>query len=82
VRRVDAADNTDRFHQERRVVAVRCCFDDDPALSVTFTDLAELQTLAVNVTTRRVTIEITRTTAAPERDFTAVSELAFEGHPA
>jgi hypothetical protein len=31
VRRVDAADNTDRFHQERRVVAVRCSFDDDPA---------------------------------------------------
>lgn len=80
--KVDAADNTDRFHQERRVVAVRCSFDDDPAVSVAFADLAELQSFAVDVTTRRVTIEITRTTAAPERDFTAISELAFEGHPA
>src|SRR6266511_398105 len=75
-------DPTDRFHQERRVVAVRCSFDHDPAVTVTFADLAELQTFTVDVRTRRVTIEITRTTAAPERDFTAISELAFVGHPA
>jgi len=80
--KVDAADHTDRFHQERRVVAVRCSFDHDPAVTVTFADLAELQTFTVDVRTRRVTIEITRTTAAPERDFTAISELAFVGHPA
>src|SRR6266511_1970722 len=67
--KVDAADHTDRFHQ-------------DPAVTVTFADLAELQTFTVDVRTRRVTIEITRTTAAPERDFTAISELAFVGHPA
>src|SRR6266536_267104 len=80
--KVDAADHTDRFHQERRVVAVRCSFDHDPAVTVTFADLAELQTFTVDVRTRRVTIEITRTTAAPERDFTAISELAFVGNPA
>jgi hypothetical protein len=80
--KVDAADHADRFHQERRVVAVRCSFDHDPPVTVTFADLAELQTFTVDVRTRRVTIEITRTTATPERDFTAISELAFVGHPA
>jgi hypothetical protein len=80
--KVDPADHTDRFHQERRVVAVRCSFDDDPAVTVTFADLAQLQAVAVDVTTRKVTIQITQTTAPPERDFTAISELAFQGRPA
>lgn len=80
--KVDEADHTDRFHQERRVVAVRCSFDDDPAITVTFADLAQLQAVAVDVTTRKVNIEITQTTASPERDFTAISELAFQGRPA
>jgi hypothetical protein len=44
--------------------------------------LAELQSFAVDVTTSTVTIEILQTTPAPERDFTAISELAFQGRPA
>jgi hypothetical protein len=80
--KIDAADRTDRFHQERRVVSVRCSFDHDPAVTVSFSDLAELQSFGVSVTTTTVTIEILQTTQAPERDFTAISELAFEGRPA
>jgi hypothetical protein len=64
------------------VVAIRCGLDDDPAVTVTFADLAEPQTFAVHVTTRRMTIQIIRTTQEPERDLTAISEPAFEGHPA
>lgn len=80
--KIDARDHTDRFHQERRVVSVRCSFDHDPAVTVNFSDLAELQSFAVDVTTSTVTIEILQTTPAPERDFTAISELAFQGRPA
>ena len=80
--KVDPADHTDRFHQERRVLAVRCTFDGGAPLTLTFADSPTLQAIAVDVTTRTVTIEITQTTPAPERDFTAISELAFQGHRA
>lgn len=80
--KVDPVDGSDRFWQNRRVLAVRYHFDDGSVVDARFSESPTLQPTAVQVTTRAVTVEIARTTRAQERDYTAISELAFEGSPA
>jgi hypothetical protein len=77
--KVDPVSGAKRFWQNRRVLAVRYRFDDGSAVDASFSQSPTLQPTAVQVTTRTVTVEITRTSPAPERDFTAISELSFEG---
>lgn len=77
--KVDPADGSDRFWQNRRVLAVRYHFDGGAVVDARFSESPDLQPTAVQVTTRTVTVEIARTTPARERDFTAISELVFEG---
>jgi hypothetical protein len=48
-------------------------------VDASFTQSPTLQPTAVQVTTRSVTVEITKTTPSQDRDYTAISELAFEG---
>jgi hypothetical protein len=61
------------------VLAVRYHFDDGTNVDASFTQSPTLQPTAVQVTTRSVTVEITKTTPSQDRDYTAISELAFEG---
>jgi hypothetical protein len=77
--KVDPTDGSDRFWQNRRVLAVRYHFDDGTNVDASFTQSPILQPTAVQVTTRSVTVEITKTTPSQDRDYTAISELAFEG---
>jgi hypothetical protein len=77
--KVDPTDGSDRFWENRRVLAVRYHFDNGTVVDASFTESPDLQPTTVQVTTRTVTVEITRTTPGPERDYTAISELAFAG---
>jgi hypothetical protein len=77
--KVDPTDGSERFWQNRRVLAVRYHFDDGTAVDAGFIESPTLQRTAVAVTTRTVTVEIARTSPPQDRDYTAISELAFEG---
>jgi hypothetical protein len=77
--KVDPDDGSNRFWQNRRVLAVRYHFDDGTVVDARFAESPTLQPTAVRVTTRRVTVEIAQTTPAQDRDYTAISELTFEG---
>lgn len=77
--KVDPTDGSDRFWENRRVLAVRYHFDNGTVVDASFTESPELQPTTVQVITRTVTVEITRTTPSPERNYTAISELAFAG---
>jgi hypothetical protein len=77
--KVDPTDGSDRFWENRRVLAVRYHFDNGTVVDASFTESPDLQPTTVQVTTRTVTVEITRTTPSPERNYTAISELAFAG---
>jgi hypothetical protein len=77
--KVDPGDGSNRFWQNRRVLAVRYHFDDGTVVDARFTESPTLQPTAVRVTTRTVAVEIAQTTPAQDRDYTAISELTFEG---
>jgi hypothetical protein len=81
--KVDPADGTDRFTEERRVRRVTWTFDDGATLVQTFADIRDLQALPVpNVLTTTVRVTIEETTAHGGRDFAAVSEVRVRGIPA
>ncbi len=80
--KVDPADGSNRFFQNRRVHRVRY-----GAVGVSreasFVDQPELQT--VDITSKpstEVTVEILESTAPGDRDFTAISEIEVMGTPA
>ncbi len=77
--KLDQCTNADRFLQTRRITEGRWSFDDGTSVVQAFTESRGLQVLAVSTTTTRVVFEVLATTAAPELDFTAVSELRLFG---
>ena len=80
--KVDPASGTDRFSQNRRVTTATYHFDSSPPVAVRFSDAPDLQWLKVDATTSAVVVEITGSTEAAERDYTAVAEVQFTGWPA
>jgi hypothetical protein len=80
--KVDPADGTDRFTQNRRVLQVTWTFDDGAPHVEVFDDRRDLQALPIDaVLTSTVTITIDQTTPVPEggRDFTPISEVRVRG---
>ena len=76
-------DGTDRFPQNRRVRTVRVRFDSgDPPVELSFDDQPVVQRRELNANATSVTVEILATRrGAPDRDYTAISEVGFEGYP-
>jgi len=79
--KVDPVSGTDRFPQNRRVTTATYHFDSSPPAGVRFTDAPELQWLEVGADTTEVVVEITGSTEAAERDYTAIAEVQFTGWP-
>ena len=77
--KVDPCGGTDRWAQNRRPTRVTWLFDDGTEVPQTLSDKREMQTLAVDATTTTIGLRIEGTTAAPERDFTAISEVSVQG---
>jgi len=80
--KVDPADGSNRFFQNRRVHRVRY-----GAVGISreasFVDQPELQTVDVqSKPSTEVTVEILESTAPGDRDFTAISEIEVSGLPA
>ena len=80
--KVDPVSGTDRFPQNRRVTTASYHLDGSPPVAVRFSDTPDLQWLEVGAETTAVVVEITGTTEAAERDYTAVSEVQITGWPA
>jgi hypothetical protein len=78
--KVDPCDGTDRYFDQRRILQVIWTFDDGSTL---FQELdpndRSMQTVSVDTVTTRVRLEIGPTTEPGTRDFTAISDLQFEG---
>ena len=80
--KIDPVSGTNRFSQNRRVTTATYHLDGSPPVAVRFTDAPDLQWIEVDAETTAVVVEITGTTEAAERDYTAVSEVQFTGWPA
>jgi hypothetical protein len=79
--KVDPVSGTDRFPQNRRVTTATYHLDGSPPVAVRFSDAPDLQWLQVDAETTVVVVEITGSTEAAERDYTAISEVQFTGWP-
>jgi hypothetical protein len=80
--KVDPADGSNRFFQNRRVHRVRYGATGI-SREASFVDQPELQTVdVVSKPTTEVTVEILESTAPGDRDYTAVSEIEVMGTPA
>jgi hypothetical protein len=77
--KVDPCDGVDRFAQNRRPTTVTWTFDDGSTVTQQLVDTPEMQWIAVDATSSQVALHIDGVTADPERDFTAVSEVAVHG---
>ena len=76
---VDPCDGTDRFAQNRRISQVTWEFDDGTRVTQDLIDLATMQRIDVDATTRKIVLHIDGVTADPERNFTPISEIAVRG---
>jgi hypothetical protein len=78
--KVDPCDGTDRFTQNRRVVAVTWTIGDQTVEQRVDPDRAEIQSIPVegSLVVDAVVLEITETTSG-DRDFAAVSEVRIAG---
>ena len=80
--KVDPADGSNRFFQNRRVHRVRYGATGI-SREASFVDQPELQTVdVVSKPTTEVTVEILESTAPGDRDYTAISEIEVMGTPA
>ncbi len=77
--KVDPASGVDRFAQNRRVISARFVFTDGSSVDVTFADAPTMQTVHVDVDTTSVQVWILSSSPRAERDFTAISEVKFDG---
>lgn len=77
--KVDPVSGEDRFFQNRRIVAVRWTAADGSYLDQTFAESPEMQRLSGSVITPTLTVQILRTSAPGDRDFTAISDLEVHG---
>ena len=64
----DPGDGTDRFGQNNKVAGVRWTFDDGESVEQGFEAQPTLQTMAVDVRTKTVTLEILRVVPGTEVD--------------
>ena len=80
--KIDEADGTDRFTQNRRIRSVRWLFADGTGVVQDFEPRPELQFTDVVTTSPTVVVEILATTEPGERDFAAISEIEVHGTPA
>jgi hypothetical protein len=77
--KTDTADGTDRFRQNRRVLALKAGFADG-IQDIRLADVRDMQRFAVSHNpTTEIKIEIVESTPNPERDFTAMSEIEVLG---
>jgi serine/threonine-protein kinase len=79
--KVDPADQTDRFFENRRVVEVEYSFTDGSTATQEFEESPELQSVDVDETTETVTVTIVATTSHGGRDYTPISEVEVFGVP-
>jgi hypothetical protein len=79
--KIDPANGTDRFTQERRISRVRWRFDDQTSVTQDLDDAPEMQRTTVDVDTTSVVLEIVRTGAPgdPDFDYTAISDVSLTG---
>ena len=77
--KVDPADGTDRFFQNRRIRRVRYFFEDGTSVDARFAQRPELQFIDVDTVSEYVVVEILRTTAPGDRNFAAISEIEVFG---
>lgn len=80
--KVDGASGLNQFVQNRRVTKARYLFTDGSSLDISFSDDAVMQGAQVDVETTAVEIQVLSTSTSAKRDFTAVSEVAFQGRVA
>lgn len=80
--KVDPVTGKDRFTQNRRVLQVTWSADDGNAVSQDLTDSPVMQAIPVAWITTGVVMTIRQVTSPGDRDYTAVSEVAFTGHRA
>lgn len=79
--KVDPVSGTDRFPQNRRVTEATYHLDSPPPVRVKFTDVPDLQWVELDADTTAVVVEVTGSTEAAERDYTAIAEVQFTGWP-
>jgi hypothetical protein len=77
--KVDPCDGADRWVQNRRPSSVTWLFDDGTQATQALADTREMQMVAVDARTTTIRLRIDSVTSNPERDFTAVSEVAVQG---
>lgn len=73
--KVDASSGDDRWTQNRRPTLVEWAFDDGTTITRSLEDARTFQWFDVEAVSSTVTITFLDSTALPERDFLAVSEL-------
>lgn len=73
--KVDPADGSDRFHENRSVQSARFTFDDGSHELLYFLDEPTLQTATVDVHSQTVTVESLTTSEPGSRDYTGISKL-------
>jgi hypothetical protein len=76
--KVDPADGTDRFTQNRRVSMADFSFSGGEVLSFEYADDPQFQVASIGLDTTEVAMQIVASTTA-QRDFTAVSEIEVSG---
>jgi hypothetical protein len=76
--KIDGSSGVDRFVQNRRVVQARFSFDGE-AVAIRYADQPTLQAAKVDVDATGVEVTILESSAPTSRDFTAISEVTFEG---
>jgi hypothetical protein len=78
--KVDPCDYTDRFVQNRRVLAVTWIFDDGTTVSQDLREAPEMQPIGVTATSTTVRLRIDAVTEPGGKDFTAMSEIGVRGY--
>lgn len=77
--KVDPVSGEDRFLQNRRILQVRWIAADGSHLDQSFAERPQMQWLPGSVITSTLTVQILRTSAPGDRDFTAISDLEVRG---
>lgn len=78
--KVDPTDQTDRFVENRRVLAVEYEFSDGTVVPQSFAETRLIQSISVEEVTDEIVIRIIETTDDGGRDFTPISEVDVSGY--
>jgi hypothetical protein len=80
--KTDPFNGANRFWENRRVSTGTYTFDNGASVDVRFRDTPDMQRFDVNADTTSVELKITGSTPEKtKRDFTAISEVEFDGWP-